>query len=247
MHLKTIVEQYDTRLGRMFDLSIQLLIVVSLITFSLETLPNLTEGARTTLYSIEVFCIVVFTVEYVLRVLVADRKLKFVTSFFGLVDLLAILPFYLSLGFDLRSIRIVRLIRVFRIFKLARYNRAVRRFRIAILIAREELILFGMVTLIVLYLAAVGIYYFERDAQPEKFASVFHSFWWATTTLTTVGYGDVYPVTLGGRCFTFVVLVVGLGIVAVPTGLLASALSKAREIEDGEKLSESEKGDAPII
>ena len=236
MQLKAIVEDSDTRLGRIFDLSIQALIVVSLISFSLDTLPDLSASQRTALYAIEVFCVAVFTIEYALRLCVADRKLKFATSFFGLIDLMAILPFYLSLGIDLRSIRAVRLLRVFRIFKLARYNRAVRRFHRALLIAREEIILFGMVALMVLYLAAVGIYYFEREAQPEKFASVFHSLWWATTTLTTVGYGDVYPVTLGGRCFTFLVLLVGLGIVSVPAGLVASALSKAREIEDSEKL-----------
>jgi len=91
---------------------------------------------------------------------------------------------------------------------------------------------FLLVALLTLYVTAVGIYYFENEAQPEAFASVFHSLWWAVATLTTVGYGDVYPVTLGGRVFTFVLLIVGLGIVAVPAGLVATALSKAREMED---------------
>jgi voltage-gated potassium channel len=83
-----------------------------------------------------------------------------------------------------------------------------------------------------LYFSAVGIYYFENDAQPEKFASVFHSLWWSVATLTTVGYGDIYPVTVGGKVFTFLVLLIGLGIVSVPAGLVASALSKARQLED---------------
>lgn len=82
-----------------------------------------------------------------------------------------------------------------------------------------------------LYLASVGIYYFEHDAQPQDFASVFHCLWWAICTLTTVGYGDVYPITTGGRVFTFLILIIGLGIVAVPTALFASALSKAREVD----------------
>ena len=94
--------------------------------------------------------------------------------------------------------------------------------------------LFGSAALIILYLSAVGIYYFENEAQPEAFKSVFHSLWWAVATLTTVGYGDVYPITAGGRIFTFFVLAVGLGIVAVPSGLIASALSQARE-EQGKK------------
>ena len=102
----------------------------------------------------------------------------------------------------------------------------------AAIVIEEELILFGTVSLIMLYLSAVGIYFFEHEAQPTHFASVFHSLWWATTTLTTVGYGDVYPITLGGRCFTFVVLLIGLGIISIPAGIVASALAKAREIED---------------
>ena len=87
------------------------------------------------------------------------------------------------------------------------------------------------IAVMLIYLSAVGIYYFEHEAQPDLFASVFHSLWWAVVTLTTVGYGDAFPVTLGGRTFTFAVLMAGLGIVAVPTGLLASALSRVREEE----------------
>ena len=91
------------------------------------------------------------------------------------------------------------------------------------------------IAVMLIYLSAVGIYYFEHDAQPDLFASVFHSLWWAVVTLTTVGYGDAFPVTLGGRIFTFAVLMAGLGIVAVPTGLLASALARVREEErDGD-------------
>jgi voltage-gated potassium channel len=85
----------------------------------------------------------------------------------------------------------------------------------------------------------VGIYYFENEVQPKEFASVFHSLWWSVCTLTTVGYGDVYPVTLGGRVFTFVVLAIGLGIISVPAGLVASALAKAREMEDENKVTDT--------
>ncbi|GAA5505143.1 ion transporter [Novipirellula caenicola] len=241
--LKETVEQSDTRLGRLFDFSIQALIVLSLVTFSIETLPHLSSSYKNILSALELFCVVVFTLEYIARLWVADSKIAFALSFFGVIDLIAILPFYLSLGVDLRSLRIFRFLRLFRILKLVRYNQAVRRFHRALLIAREEIVLFAVVALILLYLAAVGIYYFENEAQPEAFASVFHSLWWATATLTTVGYGDVYPVTVGGRCFTFLVLLVGLGIVSVPAGLVASALSKAREIEDGKELFETDTKD----
>jgi voltage-gated potassium channel len=119
-------------------------------------------------------------------------------------------------------------------FKLVRYSKAVQRFHRAFLIAREELILFFCVACMLLFFSSVGIYYFENDAQPEAYSSVFQSMWWAIVTLTTVGYGDVYPITAGGRVFTFFVLMVGLGIIAVPTGIVSSALSKAREMEKDE-------------
>ena len=218
----------DTRVGRTFSLTIQALIVVSLVSFSIETLPNLSAATRKILWYIEVLTVIIFTIEYLLRIVAADRKLKFIFSFFGLVDLFAILPFYLTTGLDLRSIRVLRFLRLFRAFKLMRYSQAIQRFYHAFLIAKEELILFLCMTLILLYFCAVGIYYFENEAQPEAFASIFHSLWWAVATLTTVGYGDVYPITVGGKIFTFFVLMLGLGIVAVPTGLIASALSQAR-------------------
>jgi voltage-gated potassium channel len=202
-----------------------------LITFSVETLPNLSSVSQYWLRVAETFTVTVFTIEYVLRVSLAEKKREFVFSFFGIIDLISILPFYISAGIDLRSIRAFRLLRLFRVLKLVRYSKAIQRFHRALLIAREELVLYFIVTLMLVYLSAVGIYYCESDAQPEKFQSVFHSLWWAVVTLTTVGYGDVYPVTVGGRIFTFLMLLVGLGIVSVPAGIVSSALQSARETE----------------
>jgi voltage-gated potassium channel len=237
--LKSIVERNDTPAGRFFDLIIQSLILLSLITFSVETLPNLSPSTAVWLHRIELITVVIFTLEYLLRFVVADSKRGFVFSFYGLVDLLAIAPFYIATGLDLRSIRAFRFLRLFRAFKIARYNKAIRRFHRAFIIVREELVLFIAVTLLLIYFAAVGIYYFENEAQPDKFASVFHSLWWSVVTLTTVGYGDVYPITVGGRIFTFFMLLTGVGIISIPAGLLASALSKARELEDAADASPS--------
>jgi voltage-gated potassium channel len=231
MTLKSIIENSDTKKGRIFDLSIQVLIIISLISFSVETIPSLTAKTIKILRFIEVFTVILFTIEYILRITVSDKKIKFIFSFYGLIDLFAILPFYFSKGIDLRSIRILRLLRLFRAFKLFRYSRAIKRFHRALMIAKEELILFSILAIMLLFFSAVGIYYFENTAQPESFSSIFQSMWWAVATLTTVGYGDVYPITTGGKIFTFFVLMVGLGIVAVPTGLVASALSTAREME----------------
>jgi len=210
---------------------LQLLILLNLAAFAIETLPDLSTGWQQVLSVIETLSVVVFTVEYLARVALSRPRSAYAWSFMGLIDLISIVPFYLSAGLDLRSVRAFRLLRIFRIFKLARYSAAARRYHMAFQYAREGLVLFGTAALIVLYLAAVGIYYFESAAQPKIFASVFHSLWWAVVTLTTVGYGDVYPIPVGGRIFTSLVLIVGLGIVAVPTGLLAAALSKAREHE----------------
>lgn len=229
--IRKLVNGTDQPAGKAFALTIQFLILVSLVSFTIDTLPGLSAATRQTLDIIEALTVGIFTLEYALRIIAAERRLKFIFSFYGLVDLIAILPFYIASGLDLRSVRIVRLLRLVRIFKLFRYNQATRRFQRAFLIAREELVLFGFVALITLYLSAVGIYYFEHEAQPEQFKSVIHSLWWALTTLTTVGYGDMFPITAGGKFFTFLVLMVGLGIVAVPTGLIASALTQAREEE----------------
>lgn len=215
-----------------FEYFVQLLIILSLISFALETLPSQTPGYYTTLYAIEYATLFVFVVEYGIRLVLARPPQRYAFSFFGVVDLMAILPLLLAPGLDLRSVRAFRLLRLFRIFKLARCSEAMARFHRAARLIREELILFGVVASIVVYLAAVGIYYCEHEAQPEKFQSVFDALWWAVGTLTTVGYGDVYPVTLGGRIFTSIVLIVGLGIVAVPTGMFAAALAKARALED---------------
>lgn len=234
------------RFVRAGELLVQALILFSLVSFAVETLPDLSPRVMRALEIAEAVTVGVFTIEYLLRLAFARDRLRFAFSPMGLVDLLAIVPFYVSLGVDLRSVRALRLIRLVRILKLARYNKAVRRFRRAILVAREEIVLFFFVTALLLYFAAVGIYWFERDAQPEKFASVFHSLWWSVTTLTTVGYGDVYPITVGGRIFTFLVLLIGLGIVSIPTGIVSSALLKARQMEDAEEGTEGSFADADV-
>ena len=227
MRIKQIIEESDTAAGRAFDLAIQVLIVLSLVSFSVETLPGISEGIIGVLHLAEVIIVALFTVEYLLRLLVADRKWAFIFSFYGLIDLCAILPFYIARGLDLRSVRVFRLFRLFRVFKALRYSNAIERFRPAFTRIREELILFMIATGFLLFIASVGIYHFEHTAQPEQFKSVFHCLWWAVVTLTTVGYGDVYPVTVGGKVFTSFVAIIGIGIVAVPAGLFASALTGA--------------------
>lgn len=235
MNLKAIIGKTETRAGFLFDLLVQITIIIAVITFSLETLPNLSLTEKQLLDAAEIFVILVFTLDYALRIYTAENKIAYLFSFYGLLDFIVVVPFYLSLDTDLRSLKMLRLLQFFWLFKMVRYHQAINRFNHALAIVKEEMILFGIVTVMLLYLSAVGIYYFENTAQPEIFKSIFHSLWWAIITLTTVGYGDMYPITVGGRIFTFLVLILGIGIVAVPAGLLASALSKVRLEETSNK------------
>ncbi len=226
MNLRQIIEESDTKAGRAFAFFIQALIIVSLISFCIETLPDLTATTRKVLAYLELITVIIFSIEYLLRIYVTRQKLRFIFSFYGMVDLLAVLPFYVTAGVDLRSIRVLRLFRMFRLLKLFRYSKAIKRFGRALGMIREELIIFIIACVFLIFFASMGIYYFEREAQPEAFKSIFHSMWWAVVTLTTVGYGDAYPVTAGGRIFTFVVLIVGIGVIAIPAGLVASAMQQ---------------------
>ncbi len=230
--LYDIVEDNTTRNGKYFDFFIQGLILLSLVSFSLETIPDISENIISFLYYLEVFTVSLFSLEYLIRIWVSKKPVSYVFSFFGIIDLLAILPFFLVGFLDLRFLRAFRILRIFRALKIVRYNKAMKRFGLAFILVKEEIVLFFVCTIILIFITSAGIYYFENEAQPETFKSIFHSAWWSIVTLTTVGYGDIYPITLGGRIFTFFVLMIGVGLVTVPAGLVASALSKAREIEE---------------
>ncbi len=225
--LYNIIIDSDTKHGRRFDIFIQVLILLSITSFSLETLPEIDEEFSGYLNVFETISVIIFSIEYLLRLILTKSSIRYMFSFFGVIDLIAILPFYLSTGIDLRSIRLFRMLRLFKILKFAKYNKAISNMTTALNNIKKELLVFFIVTLCLLYVSAVGIYYFENPSQPEQFKSVFHSLWWSVTTLTTVGYGDMYPITVGGKIFSAIIIFIGLGVVAVPTGLLASALTKS--------------------
>ena len=234
--LRIIIEDNTSPRGKVFDYFIQILILLSLIAFTVETLPDNSANTIKLLNAFELICVIIFSIEYVLRIYVSKKPFKYIFSFYGIIDFLAIFPFYLRGAYDLRALRAFRIFRIFRALKLIRYNKALNRFHIAAKIVKEEMVLFFIVTSIFIFIASAGIYFFENKAQPELFTSVIHSGWWAIATLTTVGYGDVYPITMGGKIFTFFILLIGVGVVTVPAGLVASALSKAREIEEEENI-----------
>jgi len=215
-------------LGGKFDWIIATLILISVIGFSIETLPDLKPTTKTILSYIEWFTVAIFALEYLYRVVRAKRKTAFVFSFYGIVDFIAFAPYILFPFLDFRALRLLRFIRFIRIMKLARYNSALQRFGRALSMAKEEIVISIGGTSVLIYLSAIGIYYFEHQAQPEIFRSVFDALWWSIATVTTVGYGDLYPITTGGRIFTMVILFLGLGLVAGTTGIFSSALLKTR-------------------
>ena len=198
------------------------------ILYAAQTMPDLGAGTRRALDLCEIALSVAFLAEYLLRLWSSPRPLAYVFSFWGLVDLAATAPALALFGVDAAGVRALRLLRLSRLIKVLRIGDASDRLRAAIASVAPELGVFFCFASVTLYLSAMGIYIFEHEAQPEAFASIPHSLWWAMVTLTTVGYGDVYPITAGGKIFTGFVLLIGLSIVAIPTALFSSALLEAR-------------------
>ena len=227
------VARTGDRLSRAFDISIMTLIVLNVIALIIETIPAVRESAGRWFYGFEVFSVIVFSVEYVLRVWCAasapefrktiSGRLRFMRTPLAVIDLLAILPFYLPfLGIDLRFIRSVRLFRILRLLKLGRYISSLRLIWRVIRGKRAELVMTATVGLLLLVLSSSLMYFIEHEQQPEQFTSIPATMWWAVATLTTVGYGDVYPMTPLGRFLGALTAVVGIGMFALPTAIIGS-------------------------
>jgi len=240
----------DLELSRIVDIAIALLINASVIAVILESVEPIEERYSAYFYWFEVFTIAVFSVEYFCRVWSSVEapqdsaknlsafaiRLRFVFSFHAIIDLLAILPFYLltfglTSGIDMRFLRAVRLLRV---LKLARYSSALNMLFATIAENSRALTATFFIMMTIMLLAASGIYYFERAAQPVDFGSIPAAMWWSFATLTTVGYGDVTPVTIGGKIFGAGITVIGVGMVALPTGILASGFAQQLRLRSEE-------------
>ncbi|QOW11889.1 ion transporter [Kaistella flava (ex Peng et al. 2021)] len=197
----------------------------------------------------ELFSVIVFSIEYVLRLWTADlhfekgtsfsKRIKFSVSTYGLIDLISILPFYLPLffPFDLRVLRILRLFRLLRIFKLGRLSKSLQTIMSVLKDSRSELSLTLFVAFILLILSSTLMFYVENDAQPDKFENIGQSLWWSVATLTTVGYGDIYPITPLGKLLSSAIAIIGIGVLALPTGIISSAFINRLEMD---KKSEKE-------
>lgn len=225
----------DTFAARFCNIFIISLIVLNVAAIILESFESIKINYQASLQAFEWFSIVVFTLEYILRLITADLKspnkskvaasIAFIVSPLAILDLLAILPAYLPLFFavDLRFVRILRLLRIARLFKIKRYSKSLTLISDVIKEKRTELGATLFVTFILLVLASTLMYHVEGKHQPEAFPNIIASFWWAVATLTTVGYGDVYPVTGWGQFISGIIALLGIGLVALPTGILSSA------------------------
>ncbi len=171
-----------------------------------------------------------FTIEYFYRWARDKNPLRHPFTLLALIDLAAILPFYVGLAVDLRALRLVRTLRILRLLKLYRYNTALQNVLHGFRRVKNELAVVGFVVMIVLMTSSVAMYEFEHDAQPDKFSRLSDALWWSAVTLTTVGYGDLFPVTLGGRVIAALTMVVGIGIVGTFISLIGSSfISTMRE------------------
>jgi voltage-gated potassium channel len=223
--------------GKLTDYAIILLVVANVVAFMLGTVSWIDARFGVYLEAFEVFSVVVFTAEYVLRIWAASEfpfargekpwktRFKYAIRPLQLIDLLAIAPFYLSFLFTI-DLRVLRILRLFRLLKLARYSPAMQ--ALVVVISNERRALFGasLLMMCLLLFASTGIYFVEHKAQPEHFGSVPSSMWWAVSTLTTVGYGDITPITTLGKVFGGVVMILGLGMFALPIGIIATGFSQ---------------------
>lgn len=231
----------DSHWDRIINIFIIVLIILNVAAIMLETVPSIYLPNQKLFQDFDVISVIIFTVEYVLRVWSSNHDPRYKHSFYGrlrymispaaLIDLIAILPFYIFLflplnkmyiGSDFRLLRILRLMRFFRLFRLTAYTRSTKMVMNVFKSRFHDLLLAFILTLFLIVIASCLVYFAEHDAQPLKFSSIPATLYWAVITLTTVGYGDMYPITLLGKIFTATILLAGVALLALPAGIITS-------------------------
>lgn len=228
------LNESSTKASKILNYSIIILIVLTVISIILQSFQSLYTSYNWLFNYFELFSVSIFTIEYVARVYVSNltvdgsnskkSRLTYIISPMAIVDLLAILPFFIPfiIPIDLRFLRILRLTRLLRVFKLNRYTKALKTIAKVIESRKDELLSSIFILSFVLLFSSILMYYAEFDAQPDAFPNIGASLWWAICTLTTVGYGDVYPITSFGKLIASVITVLGIGIIALPTAIISS-------------------------
>ena len=243
----------NDKTSKILDISIITLIFINVILVILDTF-NLPKTISKWFTYVEIFSVVIFTIEYVLRVYTADllypklspikARIKYIFSFMAIIDLLAILPFYIPfiIPIDLRVLRMIRIVRLLRIFKINRYTSALSTIGNVFKSKKNQLLSSIFVVLLLMIIASVLMYNIESEAQPEAFGNAFEALWWAVATLTTVGYGDVFPITTLGKILSAIIALLGIGLVAVPSGIISAGFIESIEKD---KTDENEKHFCP--
>jgi len=227
LKLHEIIFEADTKAGKTFDILLIVAILLSVAAVMLDSIPNIKRGYGSQLYIAEWVFTIVFSIEYLVRLITVGRPIKYAKSFFGIIDLLAILPTYLSLFFPgtqmLSVIRILRVLRVFRVLKLVQYLGEAQTLVNALKASRRKItvFLFAVITLVIIF----GSIMYMVESDESGFKSIPHSIYWAIVTLTTVGYGDIAPQTDLGRMLASIVMILGYSILAVPTGIITAELT----------------------
>lgn len=236
----------SNKASKIFDVTSITLILLNLGIVIAETfaLPDAVQGI---LQYIEIISIAFFTMEYILRLVTSDLKypelskfksrVRYMFSFLAIIDLLSILPFYIPMliPVDLRVLRTLRIFRIFRILKINRYTNALTTIGQVFKNKASQLISSCCVVFVLMLIAAILMFNIENAAQPDTFKNAFDAIWWAVATLTTVGYGDIYPVTDAGKILSSIIAILGIGFVAVPTGIITAGFQEELSKNDTEE------------
>ena len=228
--IRIIIFEADTKAGRRFDVTLIGMIFLSVLTVMLDSVPQINAKYGQQLYYAEWFFTVLFTVEYAVRLWCIEHSWGYAKSFYGVVDLLSVLPTYLSLWFPgaqfFLAVRILRVLRVFRVLRMVRYVGEAELIAQALAASRRKIIVFVASVLALMVIFGALMYVVEGGTNPA-FASIPHSIYWAVTTMTTVGYGDITPTTPLGQSLASFIMIMGYGIIAVPTGIVTLELNEA--------------------
>jgi len=230
--LHEIIYEADTFEGKLFDVVLFILIIISIVIVMLESVKEIDAKYHNLLEAIEWVVTIIFTIEYFLRIICIKKPLRYIFSFYGIIDLLSILPMYITftgLGTqNLVALRALRLLRVFRIFKLASYIGEANRILLALRASRARILVFLVFVLILCVI--LGTVMFIIEGNENGFTSIPRSVYWSIVTLTTVGYGDIAPHTPLGQFIASVIMILGYSILAIPTGIVSHEMSKKRKI-----------------
>lgn len=227
--LHEIIFEADTKLGKAFDVTLLILIVISILLVMLESIEDYQAVYGLWFDRLEWVITIFFTIEYILRLICVYKPSRYALSFFGIIDLVSVLPSYLELMFGMTSyfiaVRAMRLVRVFRIFKLAKFLNESNSLMAALKASQAKITVF--LTFVIMMVIVIGsVMYFVEGGQDSGFSSIPRSIYWAIVTLTTVGYGDIAPTTALGQFLAAIVMILGYGVLAVPTGIVSAEIAQ---------------------